>query len=157
MAAGRERAVTQRDRESIAIRGASAFPLSAADGGAALADENRRPFLRRLVYHRDGAGGSVVEYDEKILVTMANKLYSEARWLVLRYAFIGAILAALVVGIAATFQGLEPTNAGCILTAAAGMGALAGAVYANERAFMLRLEAQRILVQVQIERNTRRG
>lgn len=99
----------------------------------------------------------MAEYDEKILVTMANKLYSQASWLLLRYAFFGAALAALVVGIAAMLQGLEPTNAACLLTATAGMGALVGAVYANERAFMLRLEAQRILVQVQIERNTRRG
>jgi len=93
------------------------------------------------------------EYDDVILSGMADQLYREARWLELRYGLLGA-LAGLVGGALATSAADAPWFFG------AGFGAILGAMVgyslAKQAAFLLRVRAQTILCQVQIERNTRR-
>jgi hypothetical protein len=85
---------------------------------------------------------------------MAARLYAQASTLTLKYAFLGGVmgfLAGCAAGIAAK---ADTASLGFGLVGGA-VGAAIGMLAAAERAFMLRLQAQTILVQVQIERNTR--
>lgn len=94
----------------------------------------------------------MIDYDASVLQTMAEKLYDRARWVVIRYFMLGGLI-----GLGGGYAGIATFTHGEPLVALplGFLGALVGAILASERAFMLRLQAQQLLVQVQIERNTR--
>lgn len=93
-------------------------------------------------------------YDESILVQMSDRLYTRAS----RVLFYGSMLGALI-GMVAGITLMAPSGEATAMlvggVACAVFCALVGFILGMERAFMLRLQAQTILVQVQIERNTR--
>ena len=76
----------------------------------------------------------------------ADKLYREAKTVVIKYALVFALLLGLGFGLYRTTWGLV----GAII------GAVVGYLFAQEKAFQLRLQAQTALGQVQIEKNTRK-
>ncbi|MES2641040.1 MAG: hypothetical protein V4850_16235 [Myxococcota bacterium] len=94
------------------------------------------------------------QYDASILTTMAARLYSQASTITLKYAFLGCLVGLATGGVAGVMGGAEELTLGLALVLGV-FGAVLGVAAAAERAFMLRLQAQSILVQVQIERNTR--
>lgn len=88
-----------------------------------------------------------VKYDESVLQTSVNRLYAQADALVEGMAFMGL----LVGGIAGYVlsRRLEGAAVGCLL------GLILGYGLGKSRAFHLRVQAQTLLVSMQIERNTR--
>lgn len=96
------------------------------------------------------------EYDPAILQTMADRLYASAKFIVIKYALLGGFLGASTGFAAGIFIDSQDPGKGFIMGVFLGfLGLLFGAFFAQERAFMLRLQAQNILVQVKIEANTR--
>lgn len=103
----------------------------------------------------------MVQYDPRVLHEHAERLYREAKFIILRYSLVGLLLG-FVTGVAG----------GALLGSVAGnaevLFALIGAVVllplftaigymqGRGRAFALKLQAQTALCQVQIETNTRR-
>ena len=96
------------------------------------------------------------DYDESILLRMSERLYGRAVRVLVYLSLLGAVIGAI--GGAALASGAQDGGVTLLGLVMGGFfGALVGFVVAMERAFMLRLQAQMILVQVQIERNTRAG
>lgn len=101
------------------------------------------------------------EYDSKVLQMFADVLYSKARSVVvitaLRYAILTFILVWVVVTVGAPIvkHGTDSSTATTLAVIAAILGALAGADAGTTKAFGLRLQAQQVLCQLQIEMNTR--
>jgi hypothetical protein len=98
------------------------------------------------------------KFDPDLLQEYADRLYRRARWLAIWYAVIGFILGWMGWGTLATvlsaFSHAKPPQ-GTIGVFAGLLVALVGTIYASEKALQLRLDAQRTLCQLQIERNTR--
>jgi hypothetical protein len=96
----------------------------------------------------------MVKYDAEVIVTFAESLYRQASSIVRTYTVV-AVLAGLFVG---GVVGHVVTDTGGWLAGAV-VGALlfgfAGFRLGQQRAFVLRLQAQVALCQVQIEANTR--
>jgi hypothetical protein len=105
----------------------------------------------------------VTLYDENILQQYADALYREAQSIVVKTAatcgFVVFIASALVVGgFALTQQG--PTGDTSVLEMAVvviltAAGAIVGVMIGRQKAFRLKLQAQQVLCQRQIEMNTR--
>ena len=93
-----------------------------------------------------------VQYDPKIIVTFAERLYKQADSIVASYAMFAGLFGALA-GAAAGAASMNATVPG--LLAGLVLFALLGYVAGQARAFALRLQAQIALCQVQIESNTR--
>lgn len=96
----------------------------------------------------------MITYDPTVIQTMAKKLYQQARSIVVTHVALGTL-----VGAAAGFLALSALENEGALCAAAAAGLLGGALgfsIAQPKAFLLRLQAQTALCQVQIEENTRR-
>jgi uncharacterized membrane protein YeaQ/YmgE (transglycosylase-associated protein family) len=93
----------------------------------------------------------MASYDQTILQEMADRLYAQAARVVATWTFLGAV-AGVIAGLLK--GGHEPL--GWIILGVV-VGGVAGFLLAQNRAFMLKLQAQTILVQVQIEQNTRLG
>lgn len=93
-----------------------------------------------------------MEYDSGIIEQHARSLYSEADWVVYKYSFLGIILGGTAAAIAARFQG---SSIGVMGLVGAVVGFLIGNSMGRARAFQYRLQAQTVLCQMQIERNTR--
>jgi len=96
------------------------------------------------------------EYDPSILRKYAERLYRRAELAAVWFPIVGFLigLSVLVVWVnffAARAPAPPPAWPGWLLLIGPGIGFL----YGRERAFKLRLEAQRTLCQVQIEQNTR--
>ena len=99
------------------------------------------------------------EYDPHVLQGYVDKLYREATWILLLRAVEWAIILAIVTFAAIAFYGRAQSGAfdsaynGIIWGGI--LGALVGARLGSERATRLKLQAQQILLQMEIERNTR--
>ena len=89
-----------------------------------------------------------MEYDPEIIQQFAAKLYKKARSLALGYAIIFTLVG-VVVGVFAFAANLLATLTTAFLLA------VLGYTVGNDKAFMLKLEAQTALAQAQIEKNTR--
>lgn len=87
----------------------------------------------------------MAEYDKKIIVEFADRLYKKAGSIVAIYTLAGA-----AVGI---FAGLGMKSAPAALIAGLIFGAL-GFYIGKEKAFTLKLQAQTALCQAKIEENT---
>lgn len=96
-----------------------------------------------------------VSYDENVIVTFAERLYSRSAAIVIVYTLFGAVIGALVVkGVVAAYRiNSDATNGVTIVIAL--IFAVLGGMIGSARAFTLRLLAQQALCQLQIERNTR--
>ena len=88
-----------------------------------------------------------MEYDAKVIVEFASKLYIKAKSIVLTYIVLGALVGAFT-GFAATQHGIGAIVGGFIV------GAI-GYSLGSDKAFQLKLQAQVALCQVQIEKNSR--
>jgi hypothetical protein len=100
-----------------------------------------------------------VQYDPNVIGAAAAKLYQRAAALALTCGLLGGFSAAIFFAIiaAALSPGDIRTTAMLVGVGIGGIvGGAAGVVVGRTRAFLLRLEAQRMLVLVQIEMNTRR-
>ena len=96
-------------------------------------------------------------YDSSILQQFADDLYARARWIIFSTAAVYGVIVFLlsVVGTLATSHStsLEPQNwavIGTLTLIAVGIGVNRG----RDKAFQLKLQAQQILCQRQIEMNT---
>lgn len=100
----------------------------------------------------------MVQYDGRILRQFAEMLYAKARNIIITYAITGFILGG-VIGLvmrAYVTLGRDLSSLGTVISwAPALLGLAIGISHGRMKAFMLRLEAQRTLCQVQIEVNTR--
>jgi uncharacterized integral membrane protein len=102
-------------------------------------------------------------YDEKIIQQFADDLYKQAEAIIagtaVRYAA-AALIAGYAVSMVIThvFEQQFPSFPGEVVTLGiAVVGLLLGILKGRARAFSLRLQAQQVLLQMQIERNTRKN
>jgi hypothetical protein len=101
------------------------------------------------------------QYDPAILQEYADALYREAKTIVYWRAFSYAAVTFLVMVVAAFIAAANQKSASLsgqifvIPTLLAGIGALVGAFAGKGKAFCLKLQAQQILCQWQIEQNLR--
>lgn len=99
------------------------------------------------------------QYDPDVLQRYADELYRQAKWIVigttLRY-FFGALLLSIACAAALSFAPGGPGSAAMVITVIFWVIGIATGIDAGRRkAFELRLKAQQILCQVQIEQNSR--
>ncbi len=92
-----------------------------------------------------------IPYDPAVIEEFAGRLYARARSLVILYGILGFIVGAVLAGAAsnANLNGMLSMGAFVVAT-------LIGVSIGMEKGFNLRLQAQTLLCQAQIERNTRK-
>jgi hypothetical protein len=93
-----------------------------------------------------------ISYDETVIGEFARRLYQRATTIIVLCALVGIIVGGLVGAAAARPAG---GDGGGLIMFFVLIGGLIGFAIGRERAFMLKLQAQVALCQVQIERNTR--
>ena len=102
----------------------------------------------------------MADYDPQVLVAFSERLYWQAGFIVFRYAVLGllfGILASVVIGVVAA-QLLSANAIIMVLLVLLVVGTICtvgGYLAGQDRALALKLQAQTVLCQVQIERNTR--
>jgi hypothetical protein len=96
------------------------------------------------------------QYDPGILETFADVLYSRARWIAISTAIVYALAAGLVSYLVfAAIPRLLPTDSALlVMCVIALISFFVGLEAGNKKAFNLRLQAQQVLCQRQIELNT---
>lgn len=92
------------------------------------------------------------QYDPRILLEYSNELYRQAAGIVWTAAVWGVLVGG---GIFAGFDLMRSGTFGPIALVPALIGGMVGYRIGQGKAFRLRLEAQRTLLQLQIEFNTR--
>lgn len=98
------------------------------------------------------------KYDPEVLQTFADRLYRRTKWIGVWYGFLGFLAGVVLDGPFAVLLARDPHGGGPFaigLFLLPLVGALVGYECGSSKAFHLRLEAQRTLCQLQIERNTR--
>jgi uncharacterized protein involved in response to NO len=102
------------------------------------------------------------EYDSGILQAFADRLYSDANWVIItttvKYGVLGFLVAFIGAAVYARLpvsSGTDPGLTQAFIAAVSIIAALIGIAAGREKAFHLKLEAQKILCQVAIEQNTR--
>jgi hypothetical protein len=93
----------------------------------------------------------MAEYDSKVIHKFADRLYSQARTILISYPLLGGLILA---GIIYGFELYSRTKINHLIGFI--VGALIGYLIATEKAFKLKLEAQTALCQAKIEENTRK-
>jgi Na+/glutamate symporter len=106
----------------------------------------------------------VANYDPAILQKFADKMYARAMQVIVAWAVLGFFLGGIIGG-AALFAaaqgllrelGLGGGSGACVVSlGSAVLGCIIGVLIGIEKAFWLKLEAQKILCQLQTEVNTR--
>lgn len=89
-------------------------------------------------------------YEASIIERFAEKLYARANWTIAIYTLIGA-----AVGFGGSFYFALQAREEWIYILGIVVGAAIGFYMGTQRAFMLKLQAQTALCQIEIERNTR--
>lgn len=92
------------------------------------------------------------EYDAEVIREFADELYNRAAGIVFMYSLYGFVIGGAAGFLAIYAAGGSALIVGLILGA---VGAGIGKRIGDKKAFELRLKAQRALVQVKIEENTR--
>ncbi len=101
------------------------------------------------------------EYDPKIMQECADALYEQARHIIIRealkYGLIVFLLSVVVLAVGAiTYHSEFPNQAqGIVIVFLTLIAVVAGVDAGRRKAFNLKLEAQQLLCQRQIEQNTR--
>jgi hypothetical protein len=99
------------------------------------------------------------KYAATVLQKYADDLYSQARWVVFStafvYAFVSFVGVFLLEASLALVRHLDASLSMAGAISAAAIAAGIGVSIGRKKAFMLKLEAQKILCQCQIELNTR--
>ena len=100
-------------------------------------------------------------YDSTVLQRYADRLYRRAVWVIVKYLLLGAALGS-VIGYSPTIlwywrspSSPAPNDSGLLIFTVL-IGALVFAAIGEAKAFMYKLQAQTVLCQMQIEKNTRR-
>ncbi len=100
----------------------------------------------------------MANYDEQVLQSFADHLYSEASWMVfttaLRFGFYTFVGTTMLEMLLARFL-KDATAPGVLTFAATLIATLIGIAVGRNKAFDLRLKAQLVLIQMQIERRLR--
>jgi hypothetical protein len=96
----------------------------------------------------------MVKYDPDILRKYANQFYMKANLEILGWSVVGLFLGA-VLGVALLALKLNDVSPELLFLGALVGGAFLGFLWGREKAFMLKVQAQQILCQVEIEQNTR--
>lgn len=98
-------------------------------------------------------------YDAALTQSLANRLNSQAKFVVVKYTLIGAVLFSTIFYFAAFFEHTSTYFFGLAPTKSLGVGLLIGVVcgfvLGQKKSFQLNLAAQLALCQMQIEKNTR--
>jgi len=94
----------------------------------------------------------MAEYDPKIILKLADRLYGQANYILVIYPlFIGILLVVIFRFAVNLFHSGKGDDLIIFL-----IGALIGFLYGLEKAFKLKLEAQTALCQLKIEENSRK-
>lgn len=95
----------------------------------------------------------MIQYDRAVIQQFADRLYAQARRIVVIFTLVG-LLVGLAAGAALATSAATPGILVPVLLVVI-LGAILGYSTGQARAFALRLQAQIALCQVQIEENTR--
>ena len=106
----------------------------------------------RLVGHETQKGGTMAQYDPIIVTKFADRLYSRAAAIIALYGFAGAVFGAGA-GVALFSTMRWSVAVGGFFGMLVGL--FFGAAIGEDRASLLKLQAQQALCQLQIEWNTR--
>lgn len=105
----------------------------------------------------------MVSYDPNLIIQFADRLYARANRLIATYVIRGFLLGGLVPGLlffivsrVAGGAGLRMGEGLCVFLPLGAIGAAIGWSIATEKVFVLKLQAQQALCQLQIEMNTRK-
>lgn len=102
----------------------------------------------------------MAKYDPAILEEFADRLYTRAQSIIGTYTVLGIVLGFVAGLVISSFMtslkgsGISPLTLGAILAVVGGIG---GFQIGREKAFWIKLEAQRALCALQTEFNTRKG
>jgi len=96
-----------------------------------------------------------INYDPTIIQEAVNRLYSAASSIILTSTFFGLIIGAVLGWVIIYFVKPVHPEHSIIYLIIAVLGGIFGYASGRDRAFRLKLEAQKALCQVQIEKNTR--
>ena len=104
----------------------------------------------------------MADYDPKILQKSADDLYSRAESIVATYIGGGLVLGIALGGglagvLAKVRSDMDPSALAIMAILTGVLGSAVGWAQGSAKAFWLKLEAQRTLCQLQIEKNTRGG
>lgn len=89
-----------------------------------------------------------MQYDPKVIMEFAERLYSRANSIIISYTIIGIIIGG---------AGGMVSGSGVVAAIAAVFVGAIGYYMGTEKAFQYKLQAQTALCQIQIEKNTNRG
>ena len=99
-----------------------------------------------------------VKYDPTVIQEMADNLYAQARTMVARSVLIALLFGTVVGGVTGLLLSEFGPEVGVgLVVTFAGLSAVLAASHARSQTLSLRLQAQELLCQVQIEINTRRS
>ena len=93
----------------------------------------------------------MVDYDRQVLHQMADGLYARAESIKIR----GALTYGLVGGVLGAIVGYPSGSSTVVFFLAAAIAGGIGWASASDRAFLLQVEAQRLLCTMEIEKNTK--
>src|SRR4051794_20777974 len=96
-----------------------------------------------------------VTYQPEVIEQFAERLYAEARMIIVKYALVWGIVAAIAALALVTSNKDLKGATGTFAIAGFAAGALGGGVIGYGKSFLLRLQAQQALCQLQTEKNTR--
>lgn len=96
----------------------------------------------------------MVVYDPTILRRYANRINMSADLEILGWSFFGLFLGAIVGAIVSPLKLIDVPSSELLYIGAL-VGVFLGFLWGREKAFMLKVQAQQILCQVEIEQNTR--
>ncbi len=96
-----------------------------------------------------------IDYDPEVIQSFANALYAQASKIIFTYFLIGFIVG----GAIGFFLGAAASPGSEMMVALIGgvIVGLLGTSAARTKAFQLKLQAQQVLCQLSIEKNTRKG
>lgn len=99
-------------------------------------------------------------YDPNVIATFAERLYAQATRIIILLSILGFIVGGIMgAALGGTMGGHSDSSTFALVGGLFGAlaGTLSGYSMGQERAFMLKLQAQTALCQMQIESNTRRA
>jgi hypothetical protein len=94
----------------------------------------------------------MTSYDEKVLQAYADRIYRRAAGLIFSYAFFCAVIGAVI---GAMFSAAVKATDTPWWAAVGAIGLCVGIAWGRSASLKLRAEAQQILCQVEVEKNTR--